>query len=52
VWGSAQNQESINNLQKLQNKAARLIIGYKVDEISRENLHDEIGWLTVRQRIH
>ena len=52
VWGSAQNQESINNLQKLQNKAARLILGYKVDEISRENLHDEIGWLTVRQRIH
>ena len=49
---TAQNQESINNLQKLQNKAARLILGYKVDEISRENLHDEIGWLTVRQRIH
>jgi hypothetical protein len=29
-----------------------LILGYKVDEISRENLHDEIGWLTVKQRIH
>ncbi len=52
VWGSAQNQESINHLQKLQNKVTRLILGYKVDEISRENLHDEIGWLTVRQRIH
>ncbi len=34
VLGYAQNQESINNLQKLQNKAARLILGYKVDEIS------------------
>ena len=36
---------------------ARLILGYKVNEISRIDLHtglvlDSIGWLTIKQRIY
>lgn len=51
VWGSAQNQESVNNLQKLQYETARLILGYKFDEIlGKSSIDNEIGWLTVRQR--
>lgn len=52
VWGSALNQDSLNYLQKLQNKVARLILGHRVDEISRIDLHSEIRWLTVRQKIY
>ena len=40
----------IDYLQKFQNKVARLVLNYKVTEISRKDLYDEIGWLTVRQR--
>ena len=52
VWGAVLNQDSIDYLQKFQNKIARLVLNYKVTEISRKDLYDEIGWLTVRQRIH
>ena len=52
VWGAVLNQNSIDYLQKFQNKVARLVLNYKVTEISRKDLYDEIGWLTVRQRIH
>ena len=30
---------------------ARLILGYKVNDISRKNLYAEIGWLTVKKMI-
>ena len=39
-------------LQKFENKVARYVPNYKVTEISRKDLYDEIGWLMVRQRIH
>ena len=52
VWGAVLNQDSIYYLQKFQNKVARLVLNYKVTEISWKDLYDEIGWLTVRQRIH
>ena len=48
VWGSALNRNSLDFLQILQNKVARLIVGCKIHEKSRKELHN---WLTVRQRI-
>ena len=52
VWGSALNRNSLDYLQILQNKVARLIVGCKIREKSRNELHNELNWLTVRQRIH
>ena len=52
VWGAVLSQDFIDYLQKFQNKIARLVLNYKVTEISRKDLYDEIGWLTVRQRIY
>ena len=52
VWSAVLNQDSIDYLQKFQNKVARLVLNYKVTEISRKDLYDDIGWLTVRQSIH
>ena len=52
VWGSALNRNSLDFLQILQNKVARLIVGCKIHEKSRKELHNELNWLTVRQRIH
>ena len=50
--GSALNRNSLDFLQILQNKVARLIVGCKIHEKSRKELHNELNWLTVRQRIH
>ena len=52
AWGSALNQDSSDQLQKLQNKAARLILSCNIDEVLRRPSHAKLGWLTVRQRIY
>ena len=52
VWGSALNRNSLDYLQILQNKVARLIVACKIREKSRNELHNELNWLTVRERIY
>jgi predicted DNA-binding ArsR family transcriptional regulator len=52
VWGSASNQSPLNILQILQNKVARWIVSSKIHEITRKELHSNLNWLTVKQRIY
>ena len=48
VWGSS-GITRIESLQKLQNRAARIVSGSSYDAPS-EPLRKDLGWLSVRQR--
>ena len=52
VWGSALYRNSLEYLQILRDKVARLIVGCKIRERSINELHNELNWLTVKQRIY
>ena len=48
VWGGAAKGD-IENLQVIQNRAAQLVLNIRGWRISRQDLYNSLGWLTVHQ---
>ena len=51
VWGEKDNAVSMNNLQVLQNKAAKLVLNKPLYSSATDALN-QLGWLNLKQRRH
>ena len=51
VWGDKDNAVLMNNLQVLQNKAAKLVLDKPLYSSATDAL-DQLGWLNLKQRRH